>query len=302
MKATTVYDPRQSTALTKTMEDFALAADFGSVLVDIHGQETSDLYNFSPFCQLMRSNPQLKHLCQKCDAFGGLEASKNGTPHIYRCHAGLTDISLPIIQNNRLTGFAQFGQVELIDEYDERDFYRIHPIITDWRKDPEMIAAHEKVRKVTMKQVKAAASLLQTINDYHFADDDPRDRITFTYKKDKPQEKAAPTTTSKNNEVRKALNYIHRNLNTALTLEEVADHVYLSQFYFSRLFKKEVGQSFVSYLNRQRIDQAKSLLMETNLSIKTIAKNIGYAQTSYFCKIFKELEGSTPANFRKSKA
>ena len=113
MENISTLNSQSSLQLSKTIQDFALAADFGSVLVDIHGKETSDLYNFSPFCQIMRSKPEFKSLCQKCDAFGGLEASKNGNPCIYRCHAGLTDISLPIIRNNQLIGFALFGQVEM---------------------------------------------------------------------------------------------------------------------------------------------------------------------------------------------
>ncbi|GAA2934859.1 helix-turn-helix transcriptional regulator [Enterococcus raffinosus] len=81
----------------------------------------------------------------------------------------------------------------------------------------------------------------------------------------------------------------------------MANHVYLSQFYFSRLFKKEIGVSFITYLNQQRIEQAKVLLTQSNLSIKSISQNIGYSQTSYFCKIFKELVGMTPVNYRKIK-
>ncbi|MGH1886529.1 helix-turn-helix transcriptional regulator [Enterococcus avium] len=54
-------------------------------------------------------------------------------------------------------------------------------------------------------------------------------------------------------------------------------------------------------MNQQRIEQAKVLLTQSNLSIKSISQNIGYSQTSYFCKIFKELVGMTPVNYRKIK-
>lgn len=143
MENISTLNSQSSLQLSKTIQDFALAADFGSVLVDIHGKETSDLYNFSPFCQIMRSKPEFKSLCQKCDAFGGLEASKNGNPCIYRCHAGLTDISLPIIRNNQLIGFALFGQVEMNDDT-ENSFTRIHPIVTHWESSPELRQARKK--------------------------------------------------------------------------------------------------------------------------------------------------------------
>lgn len=287
-----------SIKLSKTIQDFALAADFGSVIVDIHGNETSELYNFSPFCQLMRSKPEFKSLCQKCDAFGGLEASKNGNPCIYRCHAGLTDISLPIIRNNQLLGFALFGQVEMTED-SQSPFTRIHPIVTNWEKSQELRQARKKIKLVTTTQIQSAAALLKTIGDYHFDDEDPRDQITFNFHATKKDFKTAIH--SKNDEIRKAIAYIENNLTTNLTLEDVANHVYLSQFYFSRLFKKEMGISFITYLNQQRIEQAKTLLTQSTLSIKSISQNIGYSQTSYFCKIFKELVGMTPVNYRKIK-
>lgn len=52
MENISTLNSQSSLQLSKTIQDFALAADFGSVLVDIHGKETSDLYNFSPFVRL----------------------------------------------------------------------------------------------------------------------------------------------------------------------------------------------------------------------------------------------------------
>lgn len=273
METPNTLNSESSLKLSKTIKDFALAADFGSVIVDIHGNETSELYNFSPFCQIMRSKPEFKSLCQKCDAFGGLEASKNGDPCIYRCHAGLTDISLPIIRNNQLLGFALFGQVEM-DEDLQSPFTRIHPIVTNWEKSSELRQARKKIKLVSTTQIKSAAALLKTIGDYHFDETDPRDRIKFNFHTTKKEMKSAIN--SKNDEIHKAIAYIENNLTTNLTLEDVANHVYLSQFYFSRLFKKEMGISFITYLNQQRIEQAKTLLAQSNLSIKSISQNIGY--------------------------
>lgn len=286
------------TNLSKTVEDFALATNFGAVLVDIKGKETSNLYNFSPFCQIMRSKPEYKALCQKCDAFGGLEAAKNGDPFIYRCHAGLTDISLPVIRDNKLSGFMLFGQVEMAHS-NKDTFHRVHPIITHWQKDLELRKARDTIRNVSSEQVHSAATLLQTISNYHFSDEDPRDKIKFTFHPSEKKKKTAEPIGQQNSEIKKALAYIEKNLTTNITLDQVSDHVFLSQFYFSRLFKKEMGVSFTSYLNQRRIEQAKVLLTQSNLSVKIISKNMGYSQTSYFCKIFKEIVGMTPAKFRK---
>lgn len=291
--------------LSKIIEEFALAVDFGSVLVDIHGKEASNLYNFSPFCQAMRANPHFKNLCQKCDAYGGLEASKNGKPHIYRCHAGLTDISFPLISNDQLLGFALFGQVEL-EDLKEDQFERIHPAITDWKSYADLRQARNKVRNTDKKQITAAASIFESIADYYGKEEShPRDRIKFsvTSNEEKKEKKESKTSLidfhSTHDEINKAIEFINKNLSRNITLEEVANHVYLSHYYFSRLFKKELGISFVSFLNKQRIEQAKILLAQTNLSIQKVAYRVGYTQPSYFCKLFKKETGQTPASFRK---
>lgn len=288
--------PAAPSLLTGIIEDFACSTDFGSVLVDIRGIENSNLYNFSPFCNLMRSSPEFRHLCQKCDLYGGLEAYKTGQPSIYRCHAGLTDISLPIVQSNQLSGFLLFGQVQVTDE-ENSNYTSIQTINTDWMNSPNLRQARNKVKLVSSKQVESAASILREISQFHTRDVNPRDQIKFNVKSKKPSNQQEKV--SNNEEIRKALTYIQKNLSRPITLEEVANHVYLSQYYFSKLFKKEMNINFVTYVNQRRIEEAKKLLVESSLSIETISRNLGFSQPSYFIKTFRSMTSSTPANYRR---
>ncbi|MFW7431376.1 PocR ligand-binding domain-containing protein [Vagococcus carniphilus] len=288
--------PAAPSLLTGIIEDFACSTDFGSVLVDIRGIENSNLYNFSPFCNLMRSSPEFRHLCQKCDLYGGLEAYKTGQPSIYRCHAGLTDISLPIVQSNQLSGFLLFGQVQVTDE-ENSNYTSIQTINTDWMNSANLRQARNKVKLVSSKQVESAASILREISQFHTRDVNPRDQIKFNVKSKKPSNQQEKV--SNNEEIRKALTYIQKNLSRPITLEEVANQVYLSQYYFSKLFKKEMNINFVTYVNQRRIEEAKKLLVESSLSIETISRNLGFSQPSYFIKTFRSMTSSTPANYRR---
>jgi AraC-like DNA-binding protein len=85
-----------------------------------------------------------------------------------------------------------------------------------------------------------------------------------------------------------------------LTLEEVASHVHLSSFYFSKLFKKETGKNFVRYVNDEKMELAKEMLISTPLPIDVISSDLGFSHTSYFCKIFKKKFATTPKSYRKS--
>jgi YesN/AraC family two-component response regulator len=99
--------------------------------------------------------------------------------------------------------------------------------------------------------------------------------------------------------VERALQYIERNRDKAITLNDVAEHLYLNHSYFSKVFHEEMGETFSRYLVRSRIDKAKKLLKETPLKIYEIAAEVGYNDVRHFTKVFKEWEGLSPAQYRE---
>lgn len=98
--------------------------------------------------------------------------------------------------------------------------------------------------------------------------------------------------------INQALNYIEENFNKDLSLKRVSDEVGLSLYYFSHLFKEEVGESFVTFLNKLRIRKSKLLLINSNLNIAEIAYRVGYNDQNYYTRVFKEYEEITPSEFR----
>lgn len=98
--------------------------------------------------------------------------------------------------------------------------------------------------------------------------------------------------------VRRALGYMSEHFSEALTLEIVAKEVGLSTSYFSALFHQVVGVSFREHLCRIRVEESKQLLLSTDYSLTDIALAVGFADQSYFCKVFKRIVGMTPGKFR----
>jgi len=98
--------------------------------------------------------------------------------------------------------------------------------------------------------------------------------------------------------IRSALQFIATNYNQHLSVADVAGHVNLSPNYFSELFRKLVGVSFVDYLNRVRVEESKQLLLSRQGSLSEIAIAVGFPDQSYFCKVFKRVTGITPGAFR----
>lgn len=97
----------------------------------------------------------------------------------------------------------------------------------------------------------------------------------------------------------KAKQYIWNNYSQKLTLKKLAAAVGISPFYLSRLFRKEMGASYLEYLTSVRISVAKTLLKQTRMSIMDICLEVGYQDPSHFSSIFSEKEGIHPKEYRK---
>ena len=99
--------------------------------------------------------------------------------------------------------------------------------------------------------------------------------------------------------LQKCIEYISNHYNEDLSIKKVANKVHLSHTYFSRLFKKELGVSFVEYVTNVRIKRAKWLLSNTNDSIESIAEQVGFNTPNYFSSIFKKHVGISPSEYRE---
>jgi len=98
--------------------------------------------------------------------------------------------------------------------------------------------------------------------------------------------------------IRSALDYIGQNICSDITLEDVAEHVFLSSAYFSRLFKEQMGINFKDYILTEKMTKAKELLQEPKYKIYEISYILGYNCVRFFAKTFKKYSGLTPSEYR----
>ncbi|RAP42977.1 DNA-binding response regulator [Rhodovulum viride] len=99
--------------------------------------------------------------------------------------------------------------------------------------------------------------------------------------------------------IQDVLNYIERNLHKGVTLEDAADFAQISPCYLSRLFRKEMDVTFISYLKTQRIERAKELLQDSDLPITNVSLDLSFQDANYFCKAFKKEVGLSPSEYRR---
>ncbi|MBQ5425585.1 MAG: helix-turn-helix transcriptional regulator, partial [Pseudobutyrivibrio sp.] len=99
--------------------------------------------------------------------------------------------------------------------------------------------------------------------------------------------------------IQAACTYIIENSADDINQKDVADHVGLSTFYLSKLFKRYMNMSFPAYLSNIRVQAAAKLLMDKSISITDCAFLAGFQSTTAFNKAFHEITGYSPRDYRK---
>ena len=85
---------------------------------------------------------------------------------------------------------------------------------------------------------------------------------------------------------------------TDLKADEIAGSLNLSTYYFSKVFKTYWGINFVDYLNEVRFKNACLMLDDPTLSIKDVSERSGFSEANYFSRVFKNMCGKTPSEYR----
>ncbi|APH06026.1 response regulator transcription factor [Bacillus weihaiensis] len=112
--------------------------------------------------------------------------------------------------------------------------------------------------------------------------------------------KQVKTVYSEQKYMEKAIAYIHENFHKDLNLAVVSNYISLNYSYFSHTFKEYTGHNFVDYLKKIRIKESKKLLKESDHKVLEISEMVGYKNPKQFARVFRELEGISPKEFRES--
>ena len=103
---------------------------------------------------------------------------------------------------------------------------------------------------------------------------------------------------AKNRYVTEAIHWIEGHYREDITISTVAEMLEISEGYLSRVFKKETGYTFTSYLTYYRLNMAMELLKDCKLRVYEVADQVGYSDTAYFSAQFKKMVGISPSEYQ----
>lgn len=315
--------------LWETVQDqIAQLTGTAIITIDFKGNPITKHSCRTEFCSVIRENPIFRKRCYRCDALAGLEAVRLERPYIYLCHCGIVDVAVPVLVGDRYLGAVMFGQVRIPNNDTDAKVERLVNEISSFQAESEssrqdLLEMYEKLPEMEYSRIVQIAELINSVvnyivdravkrmNDaqtYHWllrmSADEQSQGGSEIQELRAPEPAAAPETqqtVAKSSAVYPAIAYISSHPGKAVTMTEMADLCHLSPSYFSRLFHREVGEGFTTYVNRQKVELAKVQLRETSKSISQISAELGYLNISHFINLFKRFEGITPLMYRQYK-
>lgn len=102
--------------LQNVQDSFTEVTKLAAVTVDFRGEPITDYSNFTQHCLRFRESGPCRDMCCQSDAYGGIQSARSGKPHIFKCHAGLYDMAVPIIFEGQYLGSILAGQVRVREE------------------------------------------------------------------------------------------------------------------------------------------------------------------------------------------
>jgi two-component system, response regulator YesN len=124
--------------------------------------------------------------------------------------------------------------------------------------------------------------------------------IVFKYEQELQNLRESTQNDKQNKIVVQIKNFVESNYNHSFNIDELSTEINRSPNYVSHIFSEANGETIIEYLNRIRIKESQKILMYTDFTIYTIAKDVGYNNEKYFIKMFKKYTGQTPTAFRNT--
>ena len=224
----------------------------------------------NPFCRKVKAHEKLIKRCSHNDCVSVIrKAEKQRRPFLNRCHAGVTELIVPLFIDDALDSVIFIG-----------------PFRRGNAKQIFGALEYESLEKYDAKKIEAARSIISTLSSFILENRENFIRSEIAGK-------------VKNRKMQAALGFINANYRKALQASDVAEFCGLSVSRFVHLFKDECGIGFSDYLKERRIEEAKKLLEATDMKIYDVASRCGFSGQCYFGLVFRKQTGISPFCYRK---
>lgn len=97
----------------------------------------------------------------------------------------------------------------------------------------------------------------------------------------------------------RVMQHINNNIYSDISIDELADVACVTKHYLIKIFKRSFGLSPLKYINRKKMERAQLMLITDKCSVKEISFALGYSSPTYFCRLFRQITGRSPQDYRE---
>ena len=262
--------------------DFYAGTGIAVALYDAAGNTVAGTPIYSSFCEFIRQNDDVKLACHLCDKQMIKKVQDTKQPLAYTCHAGLVEVTTPILYEDMVIAYMQIGQFR--DR--EGAYSNLNEVCRRMAgygfKRDELCPFYAKVPEVGQTQLQGLLSIMNIIIRSFWVDG-------LIYSK-------------RNLLSVKIEGFITEKLSENIYVEDICREFFISKNSLYRLFKEEFGVTANEFILQKRLALAKELLTQNDsLSITEIAALCGFSDYNYFIRVFKKAVGTTPLKFKKDR-
>ncbi len=268
-------------ALRTLLQDFY---DITRIRITVFDAQMRELVSWPehhlPFCRMIRASQAGLAACQQCDREASARASCGRTPHIYRCHAGLTEAVVPLHVGEVLVGYLWCGHVFAYPDA-ETGLAAIRACTAHLPLPEEALrAACAEHPMLTEAYMRSAARIMQATASYLILE-----RMATL------QEDSAAAQLDA---------YLSAHFTGEITVEGVCEALALSRSRLYRLCSQLYGGGPAEHVRQLRLNHARQLLMDhPEMSIAQVAARCGFGDYNYFIALFSRETGASPNAWRK---
>lgn len=262
-----------------------------SVLIFYEGHRIDDEKGETTYCTIVQKDSLNARKCRVSTCLAEIKTLSSLRAMMYMCHGGLINFTIPVIDKKEVIGVLLCGTFRPEDNETAVAVKKISDDFTPLGKNNKRLKLFAKEEAMGYS---ALGLLMNTINRFVVGIMDgtvDEDEIPFRLNGDNRINRA----------INKSLEYIYRNIEKNIKLDQVAEAAGLSTFYFCKIFKKTVGIGFAQYLRVAKVEKAKELLQEDSVKIYEVSEMLGFNENNYFARVFRETTGMTPREYRRER-
>lgn len=304
----TTLNPTDKSLFTRLMEEVASDSGLHISFEDLTGVvlDNPDIrlpYHFRihtcDFCLHAKSSPETHQHCVRNKMAANRVAIQRREGYHGQCHLGLTDLAKPLVFREHVLGVFYYGSFVLVGT-EELARSRIMKFCHRHGFDPAgYLRAFDHAPRVASERLAELWRRLHLVTDLTRAIVEsigiPADRYrTRSGAQFATWNGAMPAL------VRTVITFINHHYSSPLRVLDIATAHRCNPDYLSRLFKKTVGLKLIDYIQRVRIDHAQRLLLANRFSVGEVGFMVGFQDHSHFGKVFRQLVGTTPQDYRNT--